>query len=246
MAESMNPFENTLVVCSICNLEKVEKSFEIVTQNCIHANITCTACVTKHLKVQSNYGETMIKCPNCESIFQKLDIKRFVSEEDFNKYIAAFAKSDDFHYCLHLRCGSGQKHFAMESSIMTCDKCSGKTCLKHGRPLKQDFDCRFCELDRISDSKIKYLLRLVKRVFSMNPETPEEQAERKEIARLRNLKKADKKSKRFISRNTKACPSCGVRIQKWGGCNRIRCWSCHNHFFWKRYKNRSDNKPLDH
>jgi len=36
----------------------------------------------------------------------------------------------------------------------------------------------------------------------------------------------------WLSRNTKACPGCGSRIQKNGGCNHMVCSLCRRHFCW--------------
>ncbi|CAG8573473.1 14494_t:CDS:2 [Ambispora leptoticha] len=222
-SNSFTEFDTTTIehtnvlACIVCTEEKEKNLFdEPATQHCNHASIICKTCVTTHLRTQfESYGNVGIKCPNanCVSMFQKSDIKRFFSEDLFKRYELIstkieFAKNKDFHYCLHLRCNSGQIHIDTETPIMRCDKCSGRTCLKHAFPLKPDEDCRLCELDR---TKIfsQYGLKLFKKIFSKKPkmmEMPEEQEKRKELARLKHLKKANAK--------TKSAPGCSYSF-KW-------------------------------
>ncbi|CAG8445109.1 6237_t:CDS:2 [Ambispora gerdemannii] len=232
-------------VCAICVEEKDNNLFELVTQNCKHANIVCSTCVANHIITQfESYGKVDINCPNCDSVFQGLDIKRFVSEEYYKRYElisfkVAHAKVKDFHYCLQPKCNFGQLHVDKESPIMTCNNCSRNTCLKHTLPLKPNVNCRMCELDRTATSKIslRYFLKLSIKIFSKKPEipeTPKKQANREERSRLKHLKKANIKSKRFINWHTKPCPHCGARIQKTGGCSHMRCLApgCNKSFSW--------------
>lgn len=43
---------------------------------------------------------------------------------------------------------------------------------------------------------------------------------------------AEAESCNWITSHTKKCPKCNVAIEKNGGCNHIRCWSCGYDFCW--------------
>ena len=39
-------------------------------------------------------------------------------------------------------------------------------------------------------------------------------------------------SEKWVSSRSKPCPHCGVRIEKFEGCNKVTCFKCNTYFCW--------------
>lgn len=135
-----------------------------------------------------------------QSMLLFITILSVLISDSYNDFIVSlhFRLLPNFRWCTAPGCRSGQVHTAgKKSPRMTCVKCKTDSCFTHQQP--------WIEGDREDQhTQLKCSLVLGN-----------------EIAVVRNDE--DIASRARISRTTKACPNCGIRIHKSGGCSSVIC-----------------------
>ncbi|CAG8812193.1 3412_t:CDS:2, partial [Gigaspora margarita] len=133
--------------CSKCLKNFEVKAFLKITDQCSHDAYICRKCVGEHIERKLNRGNIKISCPenNCNKVLNKNDVKKFVNDKLFERYMLNFALSEipTFQWCLNPSCGSGQDHYEGEDvPIMICNTCKQKTCIVH--ELQIEIECEQC------------------------------------------------------------------------------------------------------
>lgn len=151
-------------------------------------------------------------CPECGVLLSHGEIMAFVertvlAKHDEHVFLASIAQVPEFRWCLRAGCDSGQIHEGGEESpIVTCRKCGEKMCYVHGVRWHEGQTCA---------------------AFQAEKEREEREAAAVAAAGMRATLE-------HLRTKTKACPgrSCGVRIEKNGGCDHMICKRCGHHFSW--------------
>ncbi|CAG8560045.1 5500_t:CDS:2 [Ambispora gerdemannii] len=182
--------------------------------------------------------------------------------ERYQKLLLALALSqiDDFYWCLNPNCGSGQIHYEGDiAPIMTCQSCSKKTCVTHSLPIPDgSLSCPQCTniTEHVREKKPikKKLLNLFKKSHGSKEKQNETSTAENELAKPkskqiqlrqaleklqmkrkdRQKRRIEEKSKVYIDSMTKQCPKCNANIEKYKGCDHMKCRAprCGYEFCW--------------
>ncbi|RIB17850.1 hypothetical protein C2G38_2186206 [Gigaspora rosea] len=133
--------------CSKCLKDLNVKNFSNITDQCGHDVYICRKCIGEHIAHAVNKGCIKILCleNNCRKVLNESDVRKFVNNEIFERYMLNFALSEipTFKWCLNPICGSGQDHYYGDNvPIMTCNTCGQKSCIVHG--LQIETECEIC------------------------------------------------------------------------------------------------------
>ncbi|CAG8780426.1 3611_t:CDS:2 [Gigaspora margarita] len=101
--------------CTKCLNNLEIKAFLNITDQCSHDVYMCRNCVGEHIGHEINKRSIQILCPenNCRNGLSEKDVKNFVNNEIFERYMLNFALSEisTFKWCLNPTCRSGQEHY---------------------------------------------------------------------------------------------------------------------------------------
>ncbi|CAF1037849.1 unnamed protein product [Rotaria sp. Silwood1] len=159
--------------CAICLLDQPIYFFEgFYSNQCKHSQRTiCDTCIYNHVKFfVENKLNTNIICPepNCMTIFTFESIRYILhmgnNIELFERYDQQLTHKhleqiQEFVWCAHNGCGSGQLHYTdiYSNSIVTCIKCKKQTCAYHRMKWHNGMTCQ--EYDLSTDDNTRLWLR---------------------------------------------------------------------------------------
>lgn len=204
-----------MLACTVCynTLSASTLPLHRVTAGCKHDMTVCKSCVRGSIiadVTDANWAHP--SCPECGVLLSHAEIMAFVertvlAKHDEHVFLASIAQVPEFRWCLRAGCDSGQIHEGGEESpIVTCRKCGEKMCYVHGVRWHEGQTCAAFQAEK-------------------------ERKEREEAAVAAAGMRA---TLEHLRTKTKACPgrSCGVRIEKNGGCDHMICKRCGHHFSW--------------
>jgi E3 ubiquitin-protein ligase RNF14 len=206
-------------ICTICDGKYCGTKMSYI-QGCSH--FFCKNCLAEYIGSLIINGEIdKIVCPfeSCKVNITDTDIKKLVSEEVFNKYesfsvMKAIQNSKDFSWCPLCEGPAAKK---ANTNIATCLKCNFEFCLSCR---KKYHPYRKCDMDDDTQSTNKYLTDNKEKLTKILLNEKEEG------------KYNEMKSQAFMNKYTKQCPNCTASINKFDGCNKVVCASCHKAFCW--------------
>ncbi|KAG9196208.1 hypothetical protein G6011_01329 [Alternaria panax] len=195
--------------CSICVTRKVTtRSFKAPDDVCEHFQSICNLCIAKMLKTkvaERQLGEAELSCPfpKCDHLLDYAALQTIVSKAAFESYDNAVTKHT---------LSAEESYVACLSA--TCGLYFSAQACKNTERGKQLVVCPYCyyeiclKCNRPGKSHGKGSCDQVKKA--------EEELCEKAVKDM----------------GAKPCPSCGVNIQKNGGCDHITCGKCHHNFCW--------------
>ncbi|CAG8696822.1 13356_t:CDS:2, partial [Gigaspora rosea] len=144
--------------CTRCLKNLEIKAFLNITDQCGHDVYICRNCVGEHIGHEINKRSIKILCPenNCRNELSEKDVKNFVNNEIFERYMLNFALSEipTFKWCLNPTCRSGQEHYQGDDvPIMVCNTCGQNSCIVHG--LHIEIECEQCRKDEETNLQLQ-------------------------------------------------------------------------------------------
>ncbi|CAF1276620.1 unnamed protein product [Rotaria sordida] len=211
-------FEQTNHICPICLEEKSGKNC-LQFEKCHH--YACLLCLKSHANeylsnIQQNKS---INCYECDSPLYQSELRRIFSDDKlFLKYQQRLLEQTvDMVWCP--RCHHGIICIPSESisgnhqSFVECFYCRFIFC----RRCKQSWHPQIqCPKDEILQN------------IKQNSNSDQSKLNKIELKQLL----LEIENIQIIEQCTKPCPSCGVRIEKNGGCQHMHCRACQIHFCW--------------
>lgn len=175
---------NTCGVCAedVDTRMRVEMRSRKVTSACAHPRSICFSCTRRHVGEEINSkGNVEIRCPHneCQEVLSLEDVRHFATPSNFRRMddvaTRRFLQSlDEFRWCAHPGCGSGQLTEGGEgtSNFMRCQACRQTTCLFHRCPMHEGLSCAEYDEERKASEEVglhQYLQSdLVRRCPSCN------------------------------------------------------------------------------
>lgn len=199
-----------IIGCTVCfeALSATTLPRQRVTAGCKHETTVCESCVRGSIvatMTDANWEHP--RCPECAAVLSHSEITVFVeravmARHDERVFLASMAQMPEFRWCLGAGCGAGQLHEGGAEAPIV-------TCQKCGKKMCFVHGVRWHEGQTCA-------------AFQAEKERREE-AEAGTKATLEHLR-----------RKTKACPrrGCGIRIEKNGGCDHMKCRKCGLDFSW--------------
>ncbi|GAB7361929.1 hypothetical protein MBLNU230_g1967t1 [Neophaeotheca triangularis] len=246
--------------CTICSDTLPPLSFPAKppTATCTHDTDTCTDCLKTWLasEITSKPPGASIKCPVCAEQLSHSEIQTAAPADAFAVYDARVARAalngiQDFAWCLRPGCGSGQFNLPTTATTSTSSSSHNNKptnnsttsllarTLNRNRPSKPSpqastaasspfMQCTHCNYRQCLSCLV--------------PWHDEESCATYQY-RTSGAQKRDEEAKTaaMLDNVSKVCPgpgkggkkSCGVRIQKGGGCDHMRCRTCLHEFCWQ-------------
>ncbi|KAF0457808.1 ring finger protein [Gigaspora margarita] len=179
--------------CTKCLNNLEIKAFLNITDQCGHDVYMCRNCVGEHIGHEINKRSIQILCPenNCRNGLSEKDVKNFVNNEIFERYMLNFALSEisTFKWCLNPTCRSGQEHYQGDDiPIMVCNTCGQKSCIVHG--LHIEIECEQCRKDEENNLQLQEIVQL---------------QELQEIIQLQELQEIEQLQERDIKKECTIC-----------------------------------------
>ncbi|KAF1990162.1 hypothetical protein K402DRAFT_325645 [Aulographum hederae CBS 113979] len=207
----------TTKTCTTCldELRPFEFPLVLPTSKCKHRNQTCSICLQKWIaSCLEDKGWDHITCPECTVTLEHSDVRAFASVETFQKYDtlslrATLSANPNFHWCLSPTCTSGQLlPSASKRTLMRCQACSFKTCIKHQRQWHhgetcEEYDYRTGPAKKREDEKS---LKIIEETTKVCPGT--------------------------YGVGARKGQRCGWRIEKNDGCDHMTCSKCKSQYCW--------------
>lgn len=200
--------------CMACAETKQPHEFpdQPPTTRCQHPSTTCRTCLNSWIEAELGARSgTGLRCPECQQTMEHREIQAAASAKMFAAYerrvtLNALASLPEFAWCLSPRtCGSGQLNVD-GNPFMICEACGYRQCTKHRMAWHDGETCRQYE-SRASTS------------------TRAQDESRKIIE--------ESKTEAMIGTVSKQCPGgCGWRLDKYEGCDHVRCTRCGYEFCW--------------
>ncbi|CAB4441718.1 unnamed protein product [Rhizophagus irregularis] len=190
--------------CAICVESRYTSEFKAVTKNCKHTALTCQTCVNRHIEAELNNKGNLEIICLVESCRQIMDYSDI--ENVARKEVMA-----RYDRMLVNSALGGDPNFRWCKN----SKCgSGQIHSSgHNEPIMR---CESCGQKSCYTHDVLWHTDLTCTQYS-------------DI-----IKKAEEATQDLLNRETKACPKCGVRITKNGGCNHMTCKisTCKHEFCW--------------
>ncbi|KAM6151180.1 E3 ubiquitin-protein ligase RNF14-like [Rhynchocyon petersi] len=233
-------FEKKAYPCNICfSIKGGSECMRFL--ECKH--VYCRECLKGYFEIQIMEGRIhSLNCPDpkCSSLASSYQVKELVSEELFARYDKLLFQSTldsmgNVVVCPRPFC---QLPVIEEpgSRMGICTSCNYAFCtlcrlVYHGvSPCKMTAEklAQLCyEYGRADKAGKKFL-------------------EQKYGKRIIQMAIEETKSKAWLEQNSKCCPKCGTRIEKYDGCNKMTCIKCMQYFCWICLKCLSTVHPYKH
>ncbi|RWS05825.1 polyadenylate-binding protein 7-like protein [Dinothrombium tinctorium] len=221
--------------CPACCTNWLHK--DIVNLKCGH--VICKECM--NIYIQTSVKERKIKsilCPECEVDVDYDLIKNSVPKKLFTSYDEMIFKvymenAEDISNCEY------QAFFVKEvlcETAAVCGYCEYKFCITCREDFHGTSSCGEIE------SKRNEIIRKYRNGTKVEKADLERRYTKKKLEHLLE----DYLNKECINAICKRCPSCGVSIQKNGGCKHMCCFKCGKHFCWQCYADLNPNDLAAH
>ncbi|XP_006877506.1 PREDICTED: E3 ubiquitin-protein ligase RNF14-like [Chrysochloris asiatica] len=219
-------FNKAAYTCNICFSIKLGSQC-MCFSNCKH--VYCKECMKSYFEIQIKDGRVnSLNCPEpkCSSMATPNQVKDLVPEDVFARYNqllihASLELMEDVVSCPRIVC---QLPVVEEKKyrLGVCGGCSYAFCTL----------CRFA-YHGISPCRMtpEKLMQLQKQ-YQRASENEKRMLEKKYGKRVIQMALDEMKSKKWLEMNSKRCPSCGSRIEKLDGCNKMTCTNCMQYFCW--------------
>lgn len=197
-AEPMDRYK--IPECIVCGLTAEGNLFPYrITMQCSHGDV-CVSCLRQHIMTASNeYGWERVRCPssNCTAMISYDDARAHLTATDFARYDSMALRallSGSEHF--H-RCLTATCDYGVETTEnhLYCPNCQCVWCLKCGVKWHDNQTCLQFQASKAAN-----------RTASVKVRDQQNQASRDTISKV-----------------TKGCPKCGVRIEKNDGCSHMTC-----------------------
>ncbi|KAH7126655.1 hypothetical protein B0J11DRAFT_408318, partial [Dendryphion nanum] len=177
---------------------------------CAHLRDICKTCIENmilSMVVNRNFSEAQLACPfSCGSALDFMDVKKLIRPGIFTQWDDALAKH----------------HIRSNSSYITCmsTKCGHYFSADSA---EAESAINKADINMISCPHCAYQ-------FCFKCKRSWHSGKLCDKAKLAD----DKKSEEAIGKmGAKSCPKCTVIIKKEGGCDHMKCSTCHHHFCWQ-------------
>ncbi|XP_068133585.1 E3 ubiquitin-protein ligase RNF14-like isoform X3 [Hyperolius riggenbachi] len=233
-------FDVKQFVCSICFCEKLGSECTYFKQ-CSH--VYCNSCLKDYFEIQIKDGQVhSLNCPEikCTSIATPGQVKALVEIELFSRYDRLLLQSSldlmtDVVYCPRPSCRTP----VMKEPVGNMGICSG---------------CKyaFCCLCWMAYHAISPCRMTAEDIVKLRDDYWDADEEGKRFLEKKFGKKAvmkiveDIPNLKWLKENSKACPSCASKIEKYEGCNKMACTVCKKYFCWLCLSILSADDPYKH
>eukprot|EP00210_Caulerpa_lentillifera_P000153 g148.t1 len=207
-------FENESWVCPVCMNEDLGSKF-VLFQEC--GDYFCKQCFSQYCSLKIKDGDVDFACPGpgCKTPVLPAMLKQYISSTEFDRWENLLLKRtletmEDIKYCP--KCSTAC--IEETGQFSQCPKCFFAFCTKCYTKWHPGSDCISLE------DKLKEL-----GIDTIEDKTLEED-------KLRLIRELENQalSLDVIYKESQPCPSCGMAIQKTGGCNHMFCIYCNTHF----------------
>lgn len=134
-----------------------------ITSTCKHEvdSLVCLTCIEQAIRAPIDEGIlNLVTCPLCPEKLSSQEIKLYASERIYARYqYLLMSLNPDMVFCLGRNCGSAQHHSPQAlGPVMTCGKCSFRTCIVHKLPWHdgmtcEEFDCDESQIERLEQDE---------------------------------------------------------------------------------------------
>ncbi|KAI3391284.1 hypothetical protein diail_7643 [Diaporthe ilicicola] len=141
--------DNPQFECAVCTETKSFSEFppKWLTLSCLHPPTTCVDCVSASVNAQFETNpSTRLSCPECPHSLGMDEIRMYLSEQNYSRYIRLFIEN----IALHVRnivwcpfgCGTSQTHSSgQQQPIVLCRNCDRQFCYVHGVEWHREHTC---------------------------------------------------------------------------------------------------------
>ncbi|XP_039557278.1 E3 ubiquitin-protein ligase RNF14 isoform X2 [Passer montanus] len=239
-AQRRKCFNSKMYSCGICFCEKLGSECMRFLE-CSH--VYCKACLKDYFEIQIRDGQVhCLNCPEpkCSSVATPGQVKELVGEELFARYDRLLLQSSldlmaDVVYCPRPGCQTP----VMQEPGCTVGICS---CCSYAF-------CTFCKMTYHGVSPCKITAEKlidVRNEYLKADEATKRYLEQRYGKRVIQKALEEMESKKWLKKNSKACPCCGSPIQKLDGCNKMTCTVCMQYFCWLCMGALSQTSPYQH
>ncbi|KAI5202134.1 RCC1/BLIP-II protein [Aureobasidium subglaciale] len=139
----------TVKTCAVCYKDQLHTVFTDVNRSGQHNHEpnTCRGCFNRYIVGQIKSGKDRIKCAECQERLSYEIVRQIVSKTSLGMYDKVLLKrcveeDNDFHYCMSVKCKSGQIHVGgLDSPLFNCKVCKHKHCVGCKVPWHEDESC---------------------------------------------------------------------------------------------------------
>ncbi|KAJ7993397.1 hypothetical protein DPEC_G00272010 [Dallia pectoralis] len=239
--EGQRAFDGQAHDCGICLMSKLGCSR---FKECGH--IYCNECMSEFFTVQIEEGNIHgLICPepDCTSTATPSLVRQLVGLELFTRYDrlllqATLDRMADVKYCPRLSCAS-PVILDPDSLAAVCPRCRYAFCTLCSKTYHGALNCQLpVNATTSTDSSYAELPRTAAGLQALWDDYHSGSVERKGVLEKRygkhilELALEEALNANWKDINSKNCPSCGVAIQKNGGCNKMTCATCGQNFCW--------------
>ncbi|NXP09619.1 RNF14 ligase, partial [Thinocorus orbignyianus] len=225
-AQRRKCFNSKMYLCNICFCEKLGSEC-MYFKECSH--VYCKACLKDYFEIQIRDGQVRcLNCPEpkCSSVATPGQVKELVGEQLFARYDRLLLQSSldlmaDVVNCPRPSC---QTPVMQEpgSSMAICSCCNYAFCTTCKMTYHGLSPCKITA-EKLIELRNEYL---------QADEDTKRWMEQRYGKRVLQKAVEEMKSKAWLEKNSKACPSCSTPIEKLDGCNKMMCTSCMKYFCW--------------
>lgn len=188
-----------------------------------HKAEVCSDCWEGWLDAQlASTSALQIACVQCKNILHQNDIQAFALPRTFDRYLdncirLCVSNDQDFRWCTSASCTSGQVHDAgLNGNILTCVKCKRKSCLDCNSEWHAGQSCEGFQEEQAALRHWEYLKEVDKgrRSGKISDEAATTLLERSRPTTLAEHAVDEAESSVTVTKHSKPCPGCNVRVQK--------------------------------
>ncbi|GAQ78006.1 hypothetical protein KFL_000060730 [Klebsormidium nitens] len=216
--KTMEEFRKGVHECQVCFAEQPGTEFVHLWPGCRHN--FCRGCMTSLVDIHVKEGSlARLTCPDtdCKEPLPPNIIKDLLAPEQFQRWETLML----------------QKTFDSMSDVVYCPRCETATIEEpdHTAQCQKCFFA-FCSLCDDATHFGSQCMDAEAQLAVLRERTrgrlPAEEQKRKEAALLNEIL-----NMKYVEREAKKCPKCGMAIQKDEGCNKMTCWNCSSYFCYK-------------
>ncbi|XP_010901237.3 E3 ubiquitin-protein ligase RNF14 isoform X1 [Esox lucius] len=253
--ERQRVFDGQAHDCGICFMSRLGCS---QFRECGH--IYCNKCMSEFFVVQIEEGNIHgLTCPqpDCSSTATPSQVKQLVGVELFTRYDRLLLQSTldrmaDVKYCPRPTCAA-PVILEPDSTAAVCPQCRYAFCTLCSKTYHGTFSCQLTRTTTTrANSSFAALPRSDAGLQALWEDYHTGSRERKRMLDKRYgkhiLKSVVEEAMTITWKeiNSKNCPSCGAVIQKDGGCNKMICFACGQHFCWQCLERMGSKRPSTH